>query len=103
MPNSTIETIKDIVVILTPVAIAFIGYKQAQISNRQKVIHAQIDGMKSELVEAVKGRGEAEGQLAGIAQEKAAAVVIKTPVVQEVKIVEQAKPIDVKIDESEKK
>lgn len=99
MANSTVETIKDIVTIITPVAIAYIALKQTQLHNKQKVIGVQIDGMKSELVEAVKGRAAAEGEIVGMAKAKEeAAVVIKTAGVQEVKIVEQAKPIDVKID-----
>lgn len=106
MPNSTFETIKDIVTIVTPAFIAYIAYKQAIISNRQKVIHTQIDGMKSELVDAVAGRNVAEGQLKGMEQAKQEAIVaIKVapaPKVQEVKIVEQSKPVDVKIDDQTK-
>lgn len=117
---STGEVIRDIVIALTPFGMAYLAFKQSQIANRQKVIHGQIDGMKTELVEAVKGRGEAEGKIQGIEQAKGdAATVIKdakstaetlikdakdaaatlkdaASTVQEVKIVEQAKPIDVK-------
>lgn len=103
MTNAIIQTIKDIVVILTPVALAIIAYKQSQMSNKQKTIGVQIDGMKTELVEAVKGRAEAEGQLTGMAKAKEEAAVVATTTkteVQEVKIVEQAKPIDVKIDKT---
>lgn len=102
MPNTTVEAIRDIVSILTPVAIAFIAYKQVQLNNKQKVIGTQIDGMKSELVDAVAGRNKAEGQLEGMDKAKQevidAAKVVVVPGVQEVKIVEQSKPVDVKID-----
>lgn len=108
MPNTIISTIKDIIVILAPIALAWIGYKQSKMASKQNkmdekqtIINTQIDGMKTELVAAVKGRGEAEGELTGIAKAKEeAAVIIKTSDVQEVKIVEQSKPIDVKIDKS---
>lgn len=97
MANSVMETVKDIVTILTPVALAIIAYKQVQLNNKQKVIGTQIDGMKSELVDAVAGRNKAEGQLQGMEKAKKDAVEIKVQGVQEVKIVEQAKPIDVKV------
>lgn len=97
MPNTTVETIRDIVSIITPVAIAFIAYKQVQLNNKQKVIGTQIDGMKSELVEAVAGKNKAEGKLSGLEQAKQEAIDIKVQGIQEVKIVEQAKPIDVNV------
>lgn len=35
------------------------------LKNKLEKYHKQVDGMKNELVEAVKGRGEAEGNLKG--------------------------------------
>lgn len=108
MANTTIETVRDIVTVLTPVFIAYIAYKQAIISNRQKVIHTQIDGMKSELVDAVAGRNKAEGQIAGMEKERqdvkdTAKVAADTPAkVQDVNIVEQSKTVTVKIDDKDK-
>lgn len=103
MPNTTVETIRDIVSILTPVAIAFIAYKQVQLNNKQKIIGTQIDGMKSELVEAVAGRNVAEGELKGLAKAKQNAKDIKLEGVQEVKIVEQTKAVEVEIKKEDKK
>jgi hypothetical protein len=103
MANTTLDVIRDILILgVTPITLAIIAYKQVVIGNRQKVIHRQIDGMKSELVTAVAGRNKAEGQLEGLAQGKQevvdAAKVVEHDAVQKVKIVEQSKAVDVKVE-----
>lgn len=124
---TTAETIRDIVIALTPFGMAYLAYKQAKMNKKQDEIGVKVDGMTSKLVEAEKGKSAAEGQLAGMATAKgdaetvikdakeaamtvikdakdAAIVVIKDSKagVQDVKIVEQVKPIDVKNVDNDK-
>lgn len=124
---------------LVTLGLAFIGYlklrhKQDEQIKKVEVIDQktndqttkidklkeQTDGMKSELVEAVKGRFQAEGELKGkadqkiieqeIQQEKQAAVdiALKIPVpidkdaTIDVNIVAQKDPVNVKIDDQTK-
>lgn len=112
MANTTLETIKDILVlVVTPITLALIAYKQVRISIKQAVIHKQIDGMKSELVAAVAGKENAEGQLKGMEKARqdtiidstAKAVAAVIPEVQKVEVVEQAKPIVVEVKKDVKK
>lgn len=92
--------IGQIITGVVTLALALIGYFKLKIG--QDKIAVKVDGMTSKLVDAEKGKSNAEGQLTGMAQEKQSAIdaakVVVVPGVQEVKIVEQAKPIDVKID-----
>lgn len=93
MPNTTFETIKDIIVLgITPMVLGYMIYKQAMIGKK-------VDGMTSALVVAEKGKSSAEGKLEGM--EKVKQEIKDTskvvPEVQEVKIVEQAKTLEVKV------
>ena len=69
--NNTVEVIKSIGEIVTPVAIAFIAYLQIKQGKKQNIIHKEMNGMKSELVEAVRGRAQSEGELKGAADNQA--------------------------------
>lgn len=102
MTKETLDTIKDIIILgITPIVISFIAYKQIKLNHKQTKIAEKVDGMTSALVVAEKGKSHAEGQLTEIDKAKQEAIdtgktVIATGV-QEVKIVEQAKPLDVKV------
>lgn len=103
MPNTTLETIKDILVLaVTPIALGYMVYKQA-------IIGKKVDGMTSKLVDAEKGKSNAEGQLAGMEKVKqevivAAKVIADAPIViQPVEVVGQAKPVEVQIKKEDKK
>lgn len=111
MTKEALDTIKDIIIMgVTPITIAYLAFKQVQIANRQKVIHTQIDGMKSELVAAVAGRENAEGQLKGLETAKQdakdIAILVATappPSVQQVEVVGQTKTVDVNIKKEDTK
>lgn len=67
----TIETIKAIGAIVTPIILAWIAYLQIRIGKKQTIIHGQINGMKTELVEAVRGEAQAKGELKGATDNQA--------------------------------
>lgn len=108
--------IGQIITGVVTLGVALFGYlrikaSQQKIEEKVDTYHKEVNGMKSELITAVAGQNVAEGQLKGLQQAKddsitakavvveAARVLAETPTaVQEVKIVEQAKPIDVKIE-----
>lgn len=119
MDSNLMKDLKDILTLLTPVAIAWIAYLQIKISAKQKEIGVKVDGMTSKLVEAEKGKSDAEGQLKGRADAKAEIVIpanievalktdtvekvaettvetIKTDPAIDVKKVEGAKPVKLK-------
>lgn len=66
-----VATIKDFIVVLTPIILAWIAYKQIGLSKKQDTIHKEMNGMKSELVEAVRGEAGAKGELKGAADNQA--------------------------------
>lgn len=79
MDSNLLKDIKDIMTILTPIAIAWIGYLQIKTNKKQNEIGVKVDGMTSKLVEAEKGKSDAEGQLKGMAQAKAEMVIPVIP------------------------
>lgn len=74
------KDIKDILTIVTtavtPIALAWIAYMQIKAGQKQKEIGVKVDGMTSKLVEAEKGKADAEGQLKGMAAAKAEIVIV---------------------------
>lgn len=102
MPNTTLETIKDIVVLgITPMVLGFLIYKQA-------IIGKKVDGMTSALVVAEKGKSSAEGELKGMETAKQDAIAAKATVnpvqpIQDVNVVGQAKTVEVEIKKEDKK
>lgn len=132
MAQPLVETIKDIIVIITPVISAWILYKQTQIDKKQteqtktvqeintktddqtvKIdkLKEQTDGNMTKLLEATQGRFQAEGELKGqadqkIISEKEAALKVTIPgdndAVIDVNIVAQKDPVAVKIDDQTK-
>lgn len=102
------KDLKDILTIITPPILAYITYKQIKMSAKQKEIAVKVDGMTSKLVEAEKGKSDAEGQLKGRDDAKAEQKVeVATPANPlapiAVKIVDQAKTVEVKIAEGDSK
>lgn len=111
MPDSnTIETIKAVGAIVTPIVLAWIAYLQIKMGKKQDVANKQMDGMKTELVQAVKGQYQAEGELKGKADQKiiekanqdekatAVDIALHTTVpgtAVDVNIVDQDKPVEV--------
>lgn len=71
MPSPLSETIKEIGIIVSPIILFIITYLQIRMTKKQAQIHKEMNGMKSELVEAVKGRSQAEGELKGAADNQA--------------------------------
>lgn len=88
--NQTIEVIKAVGAVVTPIILAWITYLQIKSGKKQDIIHKEMNGMKSELVEAVKGRAQAEGEIKGAADAKQ-----ESKPVTDVNIVDQTKPVDV--------
>ena len=91
MDSTFVKDIKDILAILTPVALALIAYFQFKAGQKQKEIGLKVDGMTSKLVEAEKGKSSAEGELKGLAAAEAKLVIpadvkvsLKEEVVQKV-------------------
>lgn len=102
------KDLKDILALLTPVALAIIAYLQVkasqktkEIQEKQKEIGIKVDGMTEKLVTAEKGKSDAEGQLKGMAAAKAELIIpipdikvaLKDEVVEKVaeKVVETVK------------
>lgn len=79
MDSNLLKDVKDILTILTPIAIAWIAYLQVRANKKQNEIGVKVDGMTSKLVEAEKGKSNAEGQLQAIAQAKSEMVIPVIP------------------------
>lgn len=106
--------ITQIIAGVVTLGVAFFGYLklkagQKNVEGKVDSYHKEVNGMKEQLIGAVAGQNKAEGQLLEIDKAKqdvkdTAKIVADTPTpaVQEVKIVEQAKPIDVKIEKDKK-
>lgn len=99
--NQTIETIKAVGAIVTPIVLAWIaflqiksGHRQVKADAKQEEIHRQINGMKEALIIAEKGKSKLEGKEEQRAEDKVSQVVVAQPV-QDVKIVDQVKPVEV--------
>lgn len=88
--NATIETIKAIGAIITPIVLAYIAYKQIGLSKKQDEIRKDVDGKMTQLLEVTGAKERAEGKLEEKAEQKAAVV--------DVKIVDQDKVIKVGIE-----
>lgn len=69
--SDTIETIKAVGAIITPIAIAWIAYLQIKINRKQDTIHHQIDGMQDKLIVAEKSASQTAGELKGAADNQA--------------------------------
>lgn len=80
MDSNLMKDVKDIITILTPIAIAWIGYLQIKAGKKQNEIAIKVDGMTSKLVEAEKAASNAQGQLQAKADAKAE-MIIPIPVV----------------------
>lgn len=89
--NQTVEIIKVIGAILTPIATAIIVLLQIKAGAKQKEIHRQINGMKEALIIAEKGKSKLEGKEEQRAEDN---VTGKEPILA-VKIVDQDKPVEV--------
>lgn len=98
--NQTVETIKAVGAIVTPIILAWIAYLQIRGNKKQDVIHAQINGMQEKLIVAEKSAskeiGKEEGRLQQRAEVKEDSV---TPSgVVDVKIVDQDKEVKVIVE-----
>lgn len=97
--NSTIEVIKAVGAIVTPIVLAWIAYKQIGLSKKQEVIHGQINGMQEKLIVAEKIASKSEGkdeQRKETKEEEKANPELTPDKTVDVNIVDQSKPVDVK-------
>lgn len=88
--NATIEVIKAVGAVVTPIILAWITYLQIKNGKKQDVIHAQINGMQEKLIVAEKGISKAEGK-----EEERAEAKEDSKSVVDVKIVDQDKVVKV--------
>lgn len=79
MDSKLLDFVKDILTILTPIVLAWIGLLQLRANKKQNEIGVKVDGMTSKLVEAEKGKSAAEGELKGQAQARADMVIPVIP------------------------
>lgn len=97
--NSTIESIKAVGAIVTPLVLAWIAYKQVSLSKKQEQIHKDVNGKMAQLLDITGAKERAEGKLEGKEEQKAET---KDGVV-DVKIVDQEKVIKVGIEPTKDK
>lgn len=69
--NQSIETIKAIGAIVTPIVLAWIAYLQIKMGKKQTEIHHQINGMQEKLLTATGDARQAAGELKGAADNQA--------------------------------
>lgn len=92
--TQTIETIKAVGAIITPIVLAYIAYKQIGLSKKQDEIRKDVDGKMTQLLEVTGAKERAEGKAEGKVEQRSEAKEDSKPVT-DVNIVDQKKPVDV--------
>lgn len=67
----TIEVIKAVGAIITPIVLAYIAYKQIGLSKKQDAIRKDVDGKMTQLLEVTGAKERSEGKAEGKQEQRA--------------------------------